>query len=225
MTINARTVSKLSKSTISIGVLIILYLVGLIGVTVPLHEDFMLLTPINLFVTFFVALYAQDLIKSKLVLALVLCYIFGFVIELVGVQTGLLFGDYTYGATLGPKMAGTPLMIGLNWAMLVYAVVSISNHYLGAKSFLIKSIFGASGMVVLDIFIEPAAVRYDFWSWGLAPYNTLIVAPLQNYLVWWVAAFGLNIMFHNLAPNTKNLAIEVLFYLQMLFFVWIFFFV
>lgn len=208
-----------------IRVLIILYLVGIIGVTLPLHKDFMLLTPLNLLTTFVIAVYADKNKNAGLYLVLAFCYLFGFFLELAGVQSGLIFGQYTYGATLGPKIWGTPLIIGINWAMLVYASVSISNSYFEQFPTMVKAAVGATLMVLLDIFIEPVAVKFDFWSWASAPMNKLIVAPLENYIVWWLAAFLLNYLVQTIMPAIKNRAIEVLFYLQLLFFIWIIIFV
>jgi putative membrane protein len=202
-------------------VLIILYIVGFFGVTIPIHEDFMLLTPINLLTTFFIALYADKNKKTALYLALLLCYVFGLVIELIGVHNEFLFGKYAYGATLGTKIFDTPLIIGINWAMLVYASTSFTNKYFKSYNLLIKSALGALIMVALDILIEPVAVNYDFWTWSNPPINELIVAPLRNYITWYLAAFLLNILFHKLAPQTQNNVIELLFILQMLFFAWI----
>jgi putative membrane protein len=208
-----------------IRVLIILYIVGIIGVTLPLHKDFMLLTPLNLLTTFVIAVYADKNKNAGLYLVLAFCYLFGFFLELAGVQSGLIFGQYTYGATLGPKIWGTPLIIGINWAMLVYASVSISNSYFTEFPIIVKAAVGATLMVLLDIFIEPVAVKFDFWSWASAPMNKLIVAPLENYIVWWLAAFLLNYLVQIIMPAIKNRAIEVLFYLQLLFFIWIIIFV
>ena len=208
-----------------IRVLIILYIVGLIGVTLPLHKDFMLLTPLNLLTTFVIAVYADKHKNAGLYLVLAFCYLFGFFLELAGVQSGLIFGQYTYGATLGPKIWGTPLIIGINWAMLVYASVSISNSSFTEFPIIVKAAVGATLMVLLDIFIEPVAVKFDFWSWASAPMNKLIVAPLENYIVWWLAAFLLNYLVQTIMPAIKNRAIEVLFYLQLLFFIWIIIFV
>lgn len=208
-----------------IRVLIILYIVGIIGVTLPLHKDFMLLTPLNLLTTFVIAVYADKNKNAGLYLVLACCYLFGFFLELAGVQSGLIFGQYTYGATLGPKIWGTPLIIGINWAMLVYASVSISNSYFTEFPTMVKAAIGATLMVLLDIFIEPVAVKFDFWSWASAPMNKLIVAPLENYIVWWLAAFLLNYLVQTIMPAIKNRAIEVLFYLQLLFFIWIIIFV
>ena len=208
-----------------IRVLIILYIVGIIGVTLPLHKDFMLLTPLNLLTTFVIAVYADKNKNAGLYLVLAFCYLFGFFLELAGVQSGLIFGQYTYGATLGPKIWGTPLIIGINWAMLVYASVSISNSYFEQFPTMVKAAIGATLMVLLDIFIEPVAVKFDFWSWASAPLNKLIVAPLENYIVWWLAAFLLNYLVQTIMPAIKNRAIEALFYLQLLFFIWIIIFV
>ena len=208
-----------------IRVLIILYIVGIIGVTLPLHKDFMLLTPLNLLTTFVIAVYADKNKHAGLYLVLAFCYLFGFFLELAGVQSGLIFGQYTYGATLGPKIWGTPLIIGINWAMLVYASVSISNSYFEQFPTIVKAAIGASLMVLLDIFIEPVAVKYDFWSWASAPMNKLIVAPLENYIVWWLAAFLLNYLVQIIMPAIKNRTIEVLFCLQLFFFIWILIFV
>jgi putative membrane protein len=104
---------------------------------------------------------------------------------------------------------------------LVYASISFTNKYFKSYNLLIKSALGALIMVALDILIEPVAVNYDFWKWSNPPINELIVAPLRNYITWYLAAFLLNILFHKLAPRTQNNVIELLFILQMLFFAWI----
>ena len=205
--------------------MIIIYIVGIIGVTVPLHENFMMLTPINLLTTFVIAVYADKNKNAGLYLVLAFSYLFGFFLELLGVQTGVIFGAYTYGETLGPKIWGTPLIIGINWAMLVYASVSISNSYFEQFPTIVKAAIGATLMVLLDIFIEPVAVYFDFWKWTPDPMNKLIVAPLENYIVWWLAAFLLNYLVQIIVPAIKNRTIEVLFYLQLLFFIWIIIFV
>lgn len=208
-----------------IGILIILYIVGIVGVTVPLHEDFMLLTPLNLLTTFLLSVWAQKDKQKLFFSALLLCYVSGLVIELLGVHSKVLFGEYRYGATLGWKIFETPLIIGVNWAMLVYAVVSMNNRFWPQAPLVLKAALGATMMVALDILIEPVAVHYDFWAWAAPPFNKLIVAPIQNYVTWWLAAFVLNVIFQKMVPNVKNAAIDVLFYLQCVFFAWIIIFV
>lgn len=210
------------RNKLAITILLILYAVGIVGVTLPIHPDFMLLTPLNILTTFIVALWCQKSWSKGLVIALLICYAAGMLVEIVGTKSGLLFGEYSYGPTLGPKLLSTPLMMGVNWAVLVYAVVSLTNKWVGKGFLVLKVVLGATLMVLSDILIEPIAVAYDFWSWGAEPMNGLIVAPIQNYLMWWMAAIPLNLAFHYLAPNTENRVIEFLFWLQCFFFVWIF---
>jgi len=179
------------------------------------------LTPLNLLTTFVVALYCQKCWNKPLVWSLVLCFVLGVFVEIIGVKTGILFGGYHYGATLGPKIWGTPLIMGVNWAVLVYASVSMMNRYLGTGKIFLKSLLGATLMIANDILIEPIAVAYDFWTWDAEPINFLIVAPLQNYVAWWIIGFGFNLMFHLIAPQQQNRIVEILFWLQSVFFLWI----
>lgn len=201
-----------------------LYAVGLLGVSWPLHPEFMRLTPLNLLTTFGLCLWAEKQQDKRLYLALLAVYWGGWFLELAGVQTGLIFGEYSYGATLGPQLGGTPFMIGLNWAMLVYASSSIILRFFSSRPLWLRSLLGASLMVSLDLFIEPAAVRYDMWSWGNTPYNSLLVAPWQNYAVWWLAAFGLQLFFGHFLGPRRNPALEFLFLWQFVFFLWIYLF-
>ena len=53
---------------------------------------------------------------------LIFAFIFlaGFVVEMIGTNSGLIFGGYTYGPTLGLKVGETPVLMGLNWIMMIY---------------------------------------------------------------------------------------------------------
>src|SRR3954453_20380797 len=44
--------------------------------------------------------------------------LFGFAAEVVGVHTGVPFGDYDYIGGLGPTLAGVPIAVGLAWMMM-----------------------------------------------------------------------------------------------------------
>lgn len=210
----------LKKYLNPISILIILYTVGFVGVSIPVHnKDFMLLTPLNLLVTFFIAIYADSTKSVKFYFMLIFCYFFGLIIELIGVHNDFLFGAYSYGSTLGYKIFDTPLIIGINWAMLTYASVSMTNRL--KCGIFIKSILGALIMVLLDVFIEPAAVYFDFWSWTDKPINSFIVAPLRNYTTWFLASFLLILVVHIFVPGIKNRVIEVLYALQLIFFIFI----
>ncbi|HSI77937.1 MAG TPA: carotenoid biosynthesis protein, partial [Lunatimonas sp.] len=125
-----------------------------------------------------------------------LAFITGMVSEIIGVQTGLIFGDYYYGTVLGTKIWGVPLIIGLNWFLLVYLTGEwlhgkIQNHWIAASS-------GALLMVGIDFVIEPVAVSLGFWTW------TSEAIPLENYLGWFFIAFVLQVAYRHFIFKKEN---------------------
>ena len=132
--------------------------------------------------------------------------------EIIGTNTGLIFGEYAYGRTLGFQVGHVPLIIGVNWLMLVYATAAVVNSVAEKQHFVIKAALSAGLMVFLDFFIEPVAIRYDFWSW------TDNIIPIQNYVAWFVIAFALLIVTHRIVLIKSKTAIA-LFIAQLLFFV------
>jgi len=200
------------KPGMGIAILLILYTVGIVGILLPIHERFIYLTPFNLLVSLGIMLYFHPHWKSATYWYLVIAYVWGFMAELLGVQTGLLFGDYAYGGVLGPKVWGTPLMIGINWMMLGYAAGILSNTLLGPLHWVLRGTLAALLMVGLDVLIEPVAIAYDFWSWGGGS------IPLSNYVGWFLVAFPLECFFAYYHRATRNKVAISLFVLQVLFF-------
>ena len=124
----------------------------------------------------------------------------------MGVKTGLLFGHYTYGNTLGWKLLDVPLAIGLNWVVLVYCAGMLAKKL--TKSLHVAALLGALIMTLIDLLIEPVAITYDFWQWKGSE------IPMTNYMGWFVLSLGLQYLFNFLAPRSNNpLAIKLLFIL------------
>ncbi len=198
--------------TLAIGVLTILYLVGIVGVALPFHPDFVLLTPLNLLISLIIMLMFHDEWNQRIIIFLFTSYLVGFGAELFGVQTGFLFGDYQYGHVLGPKIWGTPLMIGVNWMILAYASGTIANTVLNNLHWLLRAVFAALLMVGLDVLIEPVAMRLGFWSWAGD------TVPLQNYIGWFLVALPLLCIFTITLKSVRNKVAIALFILQFIFF-------
>ncbi|HAK11549.1 MAG TPA: hypothetical protein DCO78_05820, partial [Chitinophagaceae bacterium] len=55
----------------------------------------------------------------------VLAFATGMITEMIGVNTGLLFGNYAYGEVMGAKLNGVPLLIGVNWFVVVFSAGTI----------------------------------------------------------------------------------------------------
>lgn len=204
--------AHITNETLAIGVLVILYVVGIVGITTQVHPDFILLTPLNLLISSGIVLVFHPNWNVNIILYLILAYLVGFSAELFGVQTGLLFGNYTYGRVLGPKIWETPLMIGVNWMLLSYSIGVTTNQVFPKSPWLIRGLAAALLMVGLDILIEPVAIKYDFWSWANG------TPPLQNYIGWFFVSLPLLCIFTKTQGKVRNKVAVVLFSLQILFF-------
>jgi putative membrane protein len=201
-----------SRADWSLAVLVILYSVGIVGALLPLHPDFMLLTPANLLISLVLMLWNHPHWSQRTVVFLALCYVVGFGAEMFGVQTGLLFGDYAYGPVLGPKVLGTPLMIGVNWMMLAYASGVVANSLLQGSAWWWRALVASLLMVALDFLIEPVAMRFDFWDWEGG------IVPLSNYVGWFFVALPLVSVFAIYQASVRNKVAVGLFILQFVFF-------
>ncbi len=161
---------------------IIFYSVGFLGFVVPFSRDiFIAITPLALILSFFILLWFHGRpYNYKTVIVFILIFILGFFAEVIGVETGLIFGNYWYGSALGPKILQTPVMIGVNWLMLSYSFAAIMEPYRTNR--FLKIILSSTGMVVYDIALEIPAPMLDMWYWKGS------IAPLHNYIAWFVIA-------------------------------------
>ena len=113
------------KPEIFKGLLIIIYLVGIIGLSSgKFRSSFQYLTPYTLLISAFILFIFHKKWNEKHILAFVLVFLGGLIIEIIGVRTGYIFGNYNYGNVLGIKVYDTPIVIGVNWLMLIYLVFS-----------------------------------------------------------------------------------------------------
>ena len=191
--------------------LAIFYLVGLIGFAVPVTRDFFRqIIPLSLLLVFVMMFFYHHKWETKLIVALIFTALTGFAAEAAGVQTGMIFGNYHYTGILGPKILQTPLLIGFNWAALIYCVLAVAQK---TKLPVILQVFIASLLMVLyDIALEPFAVKTGMWVWEN---NTV---PLQNYFAWFALSFILTTIWVFSGIKVKNRPAVLLFFLQILFF-------
>lgn len=190
---------------------IIIYLVGTIGLSLPEYrEQFQELTPINLLLAAILLFLFHKTWSIKHIIAFAIVLILGFLVEFFGVHTGLVFGSYTYGSALGPKIMDTPLIIGVNWLMLVYMVYAITQKM--NLNFISQVITGAFVLLLYDLLLEPVAIQLDFWSWGVSG------IPLQNYLAWFVISALFITIWRVMKIKIENSVAFGLFIIQLTFF-------
>lgn len=134
--------------------------------------------------TAFLLFWGNGKYNSKLIYAACIVLFLGFGVEVLGVTSGVLFGEYHYGQTLGWRLMDVPIVMGVNWLILSFSSLGIMGR-LTSNSYL-KVIMASLVMVVLDVLIEPVAIQLDFWTW------TQVSVPFQNYVMWFFSALIIN---------------------------------
>lgn len=192
-----------------IGLVLILHMVGLVALATPLAPWVVPLTPVNLLLTAGAMAVFAKLDRRTVLFAFVVGAL-GYFVEVLGVWTGRVFGEYAYGDVLGFKLLNVPLLIGLNWSMLVFAIgVPLSRSSLPVWA---KVLMGSLAMVVLDLLIEPVAIHLGFWSWEQH------TVPLQNYIAWGLVSAVFFTLFFLLPVQRENPVARFVLAAQVLFF-------
>jgi len=101
-------------------------------------------------------------------------YALGF--ESIAVATGLPYGRFSHSGVLGPPLLGlAPPTVLLAWTPLILGALAVTRRSWQAVALL----------VVVDLVLDPAAVRLGFWSWEQP--GVYHGVPLVNFLGWVVS--------------------------------------
>ena len=184
---------------------------GFFGILSDQNEFFLSTTPYVLSLTLLLLILNHDLSDKKSKIGLILIFLFGLIVEILGVNYGLFFGEYSYGANLGPKIYEVPYVIGFNWVLLIIATGSISDKLIKGKE-IYKILFASFLMILIDLFIEKSAPKLDFWEFVISP------VPFSNYLWWFIFSLCFQyIFFKTVKTKEYNLSSNIL-VIQFLFF-------
>lgn len=132
---------------------------------------------------------------------------------MVGVSTGNLFGSYKYGNNLGPKLLDVPMIIGVNWVLLLYCC----NVIFRDQKILPAAFYSAICMVLLDFLMEQNVEKLGFWFWD----NHVI--PFQNYLSWFIISFVFTLIIRKLLKPEENKVAVIFYIVQIVFFAYCYF--
>lgn len=195
----------------SLAFLYVIFFVGAVGHSVEFTRPLMIkLTPYTLLLTnavVFYAAYKQS--KGKIAIWFVITYTVTLLLEIIGVQTGLIFGAYEYGDVLGLQILDTPLIIGFNWVFVILGAVIIARNINGNYWFIPITALLA---VLFDLVLEPVAITLGYWKWiegGI---------PLQNFIAWFVVALIAAYLYRALKCHTVSNVPRHYFLIQLVFF-------
>jgi putative membrane protein len=194
----------------AIILLLTIHIVGLVGILSPRKEQFLELTPVNLCISFLILLSFHRKRNREFYIKTFIIIMGGFLIEIIGVNTGFPFGEYTYGPVFGPQIFGTPLLIGINWFIMSYCGAMLFKDFTSSR--ILNAIFAGISIMLVDLILEPVAINYNFWTWSSSS------IPIQNYLTWAVCISVFSFLIYNLKSKEKNpisnwvLGIQVVFF-------------
>ncbi len=202
---------KENKGSILILVIVIFYTVGTVGMMLPdYREQFLDLSFFNLLLSFTIVLLGRNKRLQHFILFLFLCFLTGMLAEWIGTKTGLLFGNYSYGENLGPKISGVPLVIGINWGILVVASASVVMRL--KLNFWWSVVASALLMTLFDVLMEPVAIKSDYWTW-------VGDIPLYNYVCWFAVSLPLHYIYFRSGLAESNKVLDALFLVMSIFFI------
>lgn len=202
---------KIFKEYRVLSILIVLwYLGGIMGFLIPqLTTWFQLLTPVGMVLSAFLLMFFHEPknLKSGLVFAAII--LLTFLAEVIGVNTRRLFGHYQYGVALGFQLWNTPVVIGLNWLILIYCISTLLKTMRDHWYF---PLVGAALMVAFDYLMEPVANATGMWQWEGG------VIPLKNYMDWFLLSGLLFLIIRILKVEFNNRFALLLLVMQGIFF-------
>jgi len=192
--------------------LIIFFMVGVTGFAIPKTSNFFThLTPAALLLSVAaLIIFHKPAITFKTSLIFLLIFILSFLIEAAGVRSGLIFGSYVYGRGLGLKLIDTPLMIGINWLLLVYCTNIIVSSF--PVSSPVKILSASVLMVIYDLVLEQIAPQIEMWEFDGR------TAPVRNYVFWLLIAVFFQLILKLSGIKSENRLAAFVFFLQFAFF-------
>lgn len=112
----------------------------------------------------------------------------GFSAEMIGVHLGVPFGHYEYGAGLGPRVAGVPVVVGLAWTMLAWPAALVARRLTAHPA--ARVAVGAWALAAWDLYLDPQLVAAGGWRWRDPDPHLPGVpdVPLTNYAGWLLVA-------------------------------------
>jgi len=217
-----------SKQQIATFIAVLFHCIGLAGILFYDAALFASLTPMNLMLSAALLIYTQQEKNSHFFLFAAVCYVVGYIVEYLGVNHQLLFGEYRYLPAMGWQWKNIPLVIGVNWFIMMYCCGVTIQHFLNFMwnklkdegephranvGFFAIIIDGALLATFFDWIMEPIAVKLGYWQW-LGDGSI----PLFNYVSWFVISALLMLLFRVLSfPKQNQFAVNLLL-IQFMFF-------
>ncbi|MCB8995056.1 MAG: carotenoid biosynthesis protein [Bacteroidales bacterium] len=202
-----------NKESLFSLIILVFFSAGFIFHLIPFTRKLVLpLTDISILVSNILVMYfvLQKQDNNKLFYWSVLTFVLTFLTELFGVRSGLIFGVYHYGDTMFLKLFDIPVVIGMNWVILMlgsYSLVQLT----GIRQVYVP-VLSSVLIVGFDFIMENVAIKLDYWQWEG---NHI---PLQNFIAWFFISLLFSSILSFLKVSVKSKILISYFLVQLAFF-------
>ena len=160
-------------------------------------------------------------LKAALTMML-LCLVVAGSFEVLSVQTGFPYGQYSYSSLLGPGILGVPLLVPFCWQMMAHNA-GVVARLIYPKAWILVA---AGALTAWDLYIDPQNVRAGYWTWARA--GEYVGIPLENFAGWLLTALIIYALYARLERPQPTLSaatssVTVFELLPVLVYVWMWF--
>jgi uncharacterized membrane protein len=127
------------------------------------------------------AIYQKN---RRTVFELLSAFVFGLLLETAMIYS---YHTYYYSDQFLFRIFDVPVVIGVGWAIIIYSAMLLSDQY--ELSWKIKPVFDAFTALVLDLSMDAAAIRLDFWHWQIPLNQEWYGVPFENLFGWIAIVF------------------------------------
>jgi len=206
-----------SKQQLAGIITVLVYAIGTSGLLFGDFNFFIRSTPFVLVLNFLLIVWTEKSLKVNFFIFLFASFIISMLAEIIGIRTGSVFGTYAYSNLLGIKLMEVPVIIGINWLVLIYGVgnvISLVFRKFKVRSSIALIAGGAFVTTFFDWIMEPAATRLGYWHWV----NQTFV-PVSNYISWFLLSAILISLYKKHVEGSINYFAIFLLIIQAIFFI------
>jgi uncharacterized membrane protein len=150
--------------------------------------------------------------------------IVSYLLEELGVRSGIIYGPYHYSDLLGPKLGHVPIIIPLAWFMMIYPSWTVARALLKSISLpfiaglTLQAVVAALIMTAWDVVMDPGMAAAGNWIWEKGgayfgvPRHNYLGWLLTTFLVYWIAGWLWRNQPHTLYPPSLFAALPVIVY-------------
>lgn len=124
--------------------------------------------------------------------------VIGFTAEYIGTTSGAIFGPYTYGSLLGPKIMDVPIAVPLCWFAVVYLAHCLANVILTRQASIVSlsigrilalSLLTAMFATGFDLAVDPVMSGPNVGAWTWTDGGDFFGVPFKNFQGWLLVSF------------------------------------